>query len=308
MSLRDQSKEILARYPPHGTRSALLPLLHRVQERDGYLTQDSMAEVADILGLSTAEVLSVASFYTMFHLKPKGRHVISVCHNIACTLGGAEAVIKRLEEHLGVECGRTSEDGEVTLERAECLAACDLAPMLQIDYDEVVGPVDPTRIEEVLGRLDGEARREAAVQPTLTDVEAREAGEDAATTAGFQRDQPRVPADQLSSEPSAAQGDVPSATEGATAPTRILGSDEPEEPSVSPREAVAEEPDPDDEPPPLVESIPLSDEEEEMLGGPARRGQRRPPSHERIVESPDEAPGPSTPGEEDRRQKPRGVD
>lgn len=132
---------ILARYPENRSRSALLPLLRAAQERDGYVTRDAIDEIAEILGITAAEISGVASFYHMLKLAPKGRQVISVCHNLACTLLGAEEIIGALEQHFGIRAGETTPDGEFTLERAECLAACDLAPMLQVDYDEVIGPV-----------------------------------------------------------------------------------------------------------------------------------------------------------------------
>lgn len=144
--LATKAKEILRRYPTGRGRSALLPLLHLVQDRDGYVTEQGMRDVAQILGITPAEVNSVATFYSMYHLRPKGRHVISVCHNIACSLAGAERLIASFEENLGTAAGQMSADGDVTLERVECLAACDLAPMIQIDYDQMSGPI---RIEEV---------------------------------------------------------------------------------------------------------------------------------------------------------------
>lgn len=134
---------ILARYPVGRSRSALLPLLHSAQERDGYVTRDAIDEIAEILQISAAEVSGVASFYHMLKLAPKGRRVISVCHNLACTLLGAEEVIDAFESSLGIRAGETTPDGEFTLERAECLAACDLAPMVQFDYDEMIGPITP---------------------------------------------------------------------------------------------------------------------------------------------------------------------
>lgn len=161
---------IIARYPEGRSRSALLPLTHLVQRRDGYVTPEGIAQVADVLELTLAEVRSVISFYTMFHLRPTGRHTVSVCHNIACSMRGAESVISALESRLGVECGATSEDGEITLERAECLAACDLAPMLQIDYDEVVGPLTPESAASIIDRLISPPRRAMASE---TDAESR---------------------------------------------------------------------------------------------------------------------------------------
>ncbi len=141
MNLSAEAAALIERYPPGRSRSALVPLLHLVQERDGYVTEEGMTEVAAILEITTAQVLSVATFYTMFHFKPKGRHVVSLCQNIACSLNGAEKLIDSLEEHLGIKCGETTSDGQFTMERVECLAACDLAPMLQIDYQAMHGPL-----------------------------------------------------------------------------------------------------------------------------------------------------------------------
>lgn len=141
ISLAAEAEKLIERYPPGRSRSALVPLLHLVQERDGYVTEKGMNEVAEILEITSAQVRSVATFYTMFHFKPKGRHVISMCQNIACSLNGAEKLIDSLEEHLGIKCGETTGDGQFTLERVECLAACDLAPMLQIDYQAMHGPL-----------------------------------------------------------------------------------------------------------------------------------------------------------------------
>lgn len=156
IDLKYQSADIIELYPDGRSRSALLPLLHKAQERDGYLTEGAMVEIARILRLTTAEVASVATFYTMYHLKRKGRHVISVCHNLACSMNGADALIAGIEEHLGVASGETTADGEFTLERVECLAFCDMAPMLQIDYDAMHGPCDLARVESLLASVRAE--------------------------------------------------------------------------------------------------------------------------------------------------------
>jgi len=154
MPLAEPAKEILARYPEGRSRSAIMPLLRLAQERDGYVTPEAISEIGAILGLSSAEVLAVASFYSMYHLKPKGRHVISVCHNLACNLMGAEQVIEHLEDTLGVGSeGETTADGLFTLERAECLAACDSAPCLQVDYDALHARVTPEIVEALVEEL-----------------------------------------------------------------------------------------------------------------------------------------------------------
>jgi NADH-quinone oxidoreductase subunit E len=146
--------EIVARYPEGRQRSAVMPLLRLAQERDGYITAQAIEEIGGLLGLSSAEVLAVASFYSLFHLKPKGRHVISVCQNIACSMKGAEEIIEALEEELGVGSeGDTTPDGAFTLERAECLATCDIAPCIQVDYDRMVPTVTPASALELLEAL-----------------------------------------------------------------------------------------------------------------------------------------------------------
>lgn len=156
--LAEPAREILARYPEGHQRSAVMPLLRLAQERDGHVTQEAMHEIAAILGLTPAEVLAVATFYSTYHLKPKGRHVISVCHNLSCSLMGAEEILEHLEETLGVGSeGDTTPDGAFTLERAECLATCDIAPCVQVDYDRMLGPVTPHQVDALLAELRGGA-------------------------------------------------------------------------------------------------------------------------------------------------------
>lgn len=153
IDLSTESKEIIARYPPGRARSALLPLLHLAQERDGHVSRTAMDEIAALVGITAAEIRAVATFYSMLHLEPKGKRVVSVCHNLACSLSGAERVIEAIESDEGVSFGETSSDGEFTFERAECLAVCDAAPVIQVDYDRVHGPVTLESALELLRRL-----------------------------------------------------------------------------------------------------------------------------------------------------------
>lgn len=125
-SERRRAEQIAGRYPQ--SRSATLPLLHMVQERDGWVTPQGIEDVADFLGLTPATVLGTCSFYTMFKTAPLGRLVVSVCTNIACLVNGGPA----LHEHLR-RAYAASDD--VHVEEVECLAACDLAPVLQVNYD-----------------------------------------------------------------------------------------------------------------------------------------------------------------------------
>lgn len=153
-----RSRDLIALYPHH--RSALIPMLHVLQEQDGYLTEDGMAHLGEMLGLSAAEVRGTATFYDMFHVEPVGRYVVAVCTNIACMLQGAYELLESIEEHLGVAPGGTTPDGMFTLEDAECLALCGNAPCLTVNW-RFFGDVDPPRFVALVedlraGRLDAE--------------------------------------------------------------------------------------------------------------------------------------------------------
>ena len=142
--------ELVKRYPEK--RSALIPILHDVQAEVGYLSPEAIAWVAAYLTLSPADVMSVASFYDMLHLEPVGKHMIYVCHNLTCSLLGAERLIRHLENRLGIRMGETTPDGLISLKRMECLASCDTAPAIQIDgvfYERVT----PQTLDELLEKL-----------------------------------------------------------------------------------------------------------------------------------------------------------
>lgn len=128
---RQRFDALVTRYPEK--RSALIPILHDVQAEVGYLSPEAVEWVAEYLGLSAADVMSVASFYDMLHLEPVGRHMIYVCQNLTCTLLGAEDLVHHLEAKLGIRVGETTPDGKITLKRMECLASCGTAPSIQVD-------------------------------------------------------------------------------------------------------------------------------------------------------------------------------
>jgi len=139
---RQRAKEVINRYPQ--PRSALLPLLHLVQSVQGYVGQQGIEFCAEQLDLSTAEVSAVATFYTMYKRRPGGEHLVSVCTNTLCAALGGDAIYKRVCEQLGAPgkplsheqtAGEPGSPGSVTVEHAECLAACDLAPVLQVNYE-----------------------------------------------------------------------------------------------------------------------------------------------------------------------------
>ena len=127
-----KATEIVNRYPEGNRKSALIPLLHLAQnEFGGYLSVEAMDYVARFMNLQPIEVYEVATFYSMFNLKPVGRFLLEICHTGPCAIRGAENLIDTLKMKLGVEVGETTPDGMFTLKRVECLAACGYAPMLQ---------------------------------------------------------------------------------------------------------------------------------------------------------------------------------
>jgi len=130
--LRREAEALVDRYPVG--RSALLPLLHLVQSQDGMISEDGVAECAELLSLTKAEVGAVATFYTMYKRRPLGRHLVSVCTNFSCKVRGAQEVYDRVSERLGVGHNETTPDGAITLEHAECLGNCEGAPVVSVDY------------------------------------------------------------------------------------------------------------------------------------------------------------------------------
>lgn len=165
--LRARAEEIKARYPAGRERSAMLPLLYLVQSVEGHVSQDGLREVAGLLGLTTAEVEAVATFYTMLRLRPTGRHLVSVCTNLPCALRGAKDVYEEAHRATGIpHGGERSDDGLFSVHEEECLGACDAAPVVQVDFANH-DRVTPERMRELIERLRGgevpaPARGEAA--------------------------------------------------------------------------------------------------------------------------------------------------
>ncbi len=124
--------EIIGRYPRK--RSATIPLLHLAQEQDGYVANDAMAHIAELVGSTAAEVLGTCSFYEMFKREPVGKYLINVCTNISCQIMGGEELLHHVEHRLGIHHGGTTPDGMFTIEDVECIAACTEAPCLQVNY------------------------------------------------------------------------------------------------------------------------------------------------------------------------------
>lgn len=127
------AREVIARYPD--SRSALLPLLHLVQSEEGHVTRTGVRFCAETLGLTTAEVTAVSTFYSMYRRKPSGDYQVGVCTNTLCAVMGGDAIFDELKQHLGVGNNETTEDGKVTLEHIECNAACDFAPVVMVNWE-----------------------------------------------------------------------------------------------------------------------------------------------------------------------------
>lgn len=133
----EKARELVARYPE--PRSAVMPLLYLAAQQEGHVTEEGMRQVGQLTGLSAAQVLSVASFYTMFKREDTGRYLISVCTSISCMLLGSDDVLAAVEQETGVPDGETGTDGVFSVEHAECIGACGGAPALQVNYELVEG-------------------------------------------------------------------------------------------------------------------------------------------------------------------------
>jgi NADH-quinone oxidoreductase subunit E len=148
---KEKILQLKSRYPQ--PQSALLPALHLAQrECDGWLSDEVMAQVAEVMGLPLAKVRSVASFYTMFNRQPVGKYLVQVCTNLSCSLLGAEHIVEHLKRKLGTEVGETTPDGLFTLLEVECLGACGTAPMMQIN-DTYYENLTIERVDDILDQL-----------------------------------------------------------------------------------------------------------------------------------------------------------
>lgn len=132
---KDEVERILAKYPEGFKRSAVMPLLYLAQREQGYVRRKAMADIAEILGISTTEVASIVGFYTLYYEEPHGHYHIQVCNDLPCAMRGADAFLQQVCDYLGVAVGETTADGLFTVEAVKCLAACHRAPMFQVQGD-----------------------------------------------------------------------------------------------------------------------------------------------------------------------------
>ena len=152
-ALLEDARSVIARYPEGRERSAVMPLLYLAQSAEGRITRDGLREVAELLGITTAEVQAVATFYTMYRLRPTGEHLVNVCTNLACMLRGARDVYEAAHEAAGTAHGQEiSDDGRITLHEEECLGVCDFAPVAQVNFANHDN-VTPERMRELIAGL-----------------------------------------------------------------------------------------------------------------------------------------------------------
>lgn len=152
--LYQQFQEIVKRYPPEQPKGALLPILHVVQAEFGWLSADAMDKVAEYLNIQPIEVYEVASFYTMYFLRPQGKYMLEVCRTGPCCLVGAEKIMKYIEQKLGVKEGEVTPDGLFSWRGVECLAACGFGPVLQIGPEYTFYEnLTPESVDQLIGDL-----------------------------------------------------------------------------------------------------------------------------------------------------------
>jgi NADH-quinone oxidoreductase subunit E len=146
----DEIQQHLAKYPDK--RSAVMPLLYIAQEEYGYLTREAIEEVAAILEMEPTQVYSIIGFYTMYYDRPKGKFLVQICNDLPCALRGADEFTQKVSEELGIEVGETTEDGLFTLENIMCIAGCDRAPVMQINF-KYYEELDEEKVKRILDDL-----------------------------------------------------------------------------------------------------------------------------------------------------------
>lgn len=168
----EEARSIIARYPEGRQRSAVMPLLYLAQSVDGQVTRTALQEVADLIGVRTAEVEAVASFYTMLRLRPTGTHLIAVCTNLSCALRGANEVYEAAHRATGIpHGGEVSDDGVFSVHEEECLGVCELAPVVQVNVANH-DVVTPERMTEIVESLRGGEVPEPARGPVVESFKA----------------------------------------------------------------------------------------------------------------------------------------
>jgi NADH-quinone oxidoreductase subunit E len=159
----EEIQAILAKYPADQKRSAVMPLLYLAQREGGYVTRQAMQEIGEILGISATDVASIVGFYSLYYDEPAGKYRIQVCTDLPCALRGAEEFMEKLCENLGIRVGETTADGLVTVEKVMCLAACDKAPMFQVQTANGLAYYENQTVESATTQVERWRRKEQPV-------------------------------------------------------------------------------------------------------------------------------------------------
>ena len=157
----DEIQTHLEKYPPEQVRSAVMPLLYIAQQEGGYVSNHDIEDIAEICGITTSEVVSIIGFYTLYHDEQAGKIRIQVCNDLPCALRGADKFLAELSDALGIQPGETTPDGLITLEAVMCLAACDKAPMFQVQTSDGIEYYEEMTVEKTMALID-EWKKEAA--------------------------------------------------------------------------------------------------------------------------------------------------
>jgi NADH-quinone oxidoreductase subunit E len=157
---KDEVQAILTKYPPDQKRSAVMPLLYMAQRQAGYVTRQAIQEIAELVEISPTEVVSIVGFYTLFYDQPGGKYRIQVCNDLPCALRGADEFLEKLCNNLGIKVGETTPDGKITVESVTCLAACDKAPMFQVQSGDGLNYHENQTVESALDLIN-KLRKEA---------------------------------------------------------------------------------------------------------------------------------------------------
>ena len=152
--IQDQINRELIKYPADQKQSAVMSALRFVQDEKGWIANDDMTDIAAFLGMPHMAVYEVATFYHMYNLKPMGKHTLTVCTNLSCTLCGALDTVKYIESKLGIGIGEVTADGKFGLREGECMGACIDAPLLTINNKKLCGRMTPQKIDAMLAELD----------------------------------------------------------------------------------------------------------------------------------------------------------
>jgi NADH-quinone oxidoreductase subunit E len=147
-------KQILAKYPPEHKRSAVMPLLYLAQREEGYINKDALKDIAAMLDMTETEVASIVGFYTLYHDEKAGKYRMQVCTDLPCALRGADQFMESLCDHLGIKVGETTPDGLVTIEGVMCLAACDKAPMFQVQGPDDIEYHENMTVDKTMELID----------------------------------------------------------------------------------------------------------------------------------------------------------